>query len=445
LNEGTRNQGVGPAGASTTSFYLSTNQSLDALDVHLGARAVNPLNVGQQHSGYVSVTVPSSTAHGTYYVLAKADSANAVSETIETNNVRSSGAMKIGTDLSVTVLSMPGKVGAGASVNVSVTTANLGSIPSPESVTRLYFSVNQTVDATDTLLADRIIPSIPGAASNAATIPVIIPPAASTGSYYVIAVADADLNVAETDETNNSRTTRVYVGPDLTIVSVGVPTAAEPGAPVSLTDTTQNLGGGVAPATETSFYLSFNTVLDPSDILLGTRAVPELGGNAVSTATTSLMVPPGTPLGLYYVFVKADDGGAVAEITETNNLFAGSLLRVGPDLSLTYLHAPSAVIRGTQFTITDTTRNIGSAAPASTTSYYLSINATLDESDILLGGRAIGVLATGVQTSGQAAVTVPVTQSPGGYYIIAKADAGNVVAESAEGNNTRYVFITVNP
>jgi subtilase family serine protease len=42
-------------------------------------------------------------------------------------------------------------------------------------------------------------------------------------------------------------------------------------------------------------------------------------------------------------------------------------------------------------------------------------------------------------------VTVPVTQSPGGYYIIAKADAGNVVAESAEGNNTRYVFITVNP
>jgi subtilase family serine protease len=445
LTDATRNQGVGAAAASTTSYYLSTNLTLEPSDVLLGSRAVNPLNIGLQHTGSATVMIPPSTANGTYYVIAQADSASVVSETIETNNLRYSDAMKIGVDLSVTVLSMPGKVGAGDSVNVSVTTANLGGMPSPESITRLYFSVNQVIDASDALLAARTIPPLAGATSNVAVIPVVIPASAATGGYYVIAAADAAATIVETDETNNLRNVRIYVGPDLTITSVGVPPGAEPGGQVSLTDTTQNIGGGLAPATQTAFYLSTNTVLDASDIFLGTRTVPPLGTNVSNTATTTFTVPPGTPLGSYYVFVDADHSGTVGEIIETNNLFAGSLVRVGPDLSLTLLTAPSTVGRGIAFTVTDTTRNDGSLAAESTTSYYLSSNATLDASDILLGSRPVGALATGMQATGQASLTVPATQTPGNYYIIAKADGGNVVAESAEGNNSRYLTIRVNP
>jgi subtilase family serine protease len=85
------NQGIVGAGASTTRYYLSTDQQQDATDVLLtGSRSVSSLNAGQASSGNKSVTIPSTTLPGTYYLLACADGANAVTEIDETNNCRAS-------------------------------------------------------------------------------------------------------------------------------------------------------------------------------------------------------------------------------------------------------------------------------------------------------------------------------------------------------------------
>jgi subtilase family serine protease len=80
-----------------------------------------------------------------------------------------------------------------------------------------------------------------------------------------------------------------------------------------------------------------------------------------------------------------------------------------------------------------------------TTSYYLSTNSTLDASDVLLGSRTVNPLAPGGLESGGASVTVLVTQATGSYYLIAKADGSNAVAEASETNNLRTRFIKVNP
>ena len=67
----------------------------------------------------VSVTTQSdaaSVADGNYFIIAKADSPLAITETNETNNILSK-AITIGADLSVSVLAAPAKSGAGLSVH----------------------------------------------------------------------------------------------------------------------------------------------------------------------------------------------------------------------------------------------------------------------------------------------------------------------------------------
>lgn len=76
------------AGASTTSFYLSSNAVWEATDVLLGSRAVASLAAGASSSSTNTVTIPAATAAGAWYLLGRADSAGAVAESDEANNVR---------------------------------------------------------------------------------------------------------------------------------------------------------------------------------------------------------------------------------------------------------------------------------------------------------------------------------------------------------------------
>src|SRR5262249_7320120 len=73
VSDTTLNQGAGPAVASVTAFYLSTNTTLDASDVALGTRNVPSLAAGASSSATTTLTIPAGTAGGTYYVLAAAD------------------------------------------------------------------------------------------------------------------------------------------------------------------------------------------------------------------------------------------------------------------------------------------------------------------------------------------------------------------------------------
>ena len=99
VSDTTKNQGGGAAFPSATGFYLSTNVLLDAADTFLGARALPSMGGGAVHSGSMSVAIPAGTATGTYYVLAKADNANAIVETQEFNNIKFSSPIRVGPDL----------------------------------------------------------------------------------------------------------------------------------------------------------------------------------------------------------------------------------------------------------------------------------------------------------------------------------------------------------
>jgi len=92
-----KNQGNATAGASTTRYYLSTDAVRNIGDRRLtGTRAVPSLAANATSTNTVTVTIPSSTPAGTYFLLACADDLKKVAESNEKNNcIASAGTVTV--------------------------------------------------------------------------------------------------------------------------------------------------------------------------------------------------------------------------------------------------------------------------------------------------------------------------------------------------------------
>ncbi len=444
LNDTTKNQGAGLSQPSSTGFFLSKDLTIDVKDVNLGSRAVPQLAAGTSDIAATPFDVPGNTPTGTYYILAKADVGLSNPESNENNNVKMGSAIGIGPDLVISALTNPNAAVAGSAISVSDTTKNQGGGAAEASLTMFYLSANVLLDASDVLLGSRPASALAAGTVESATTSLMIPADTPAGTYYIVAKADGGGGVTETQESNNVKySTSMRIGPDLIESSVIVPTIAGAGAVLVVSDTVKNQGSATAGPSTTAFYLSSNTTLDTGDLLVATRAVPSLAATATSPASTSVTIPASTATGMYYILVKADANAEVAETSETNNLSYG-VTKVGPDLTIASLTAVSTAVAGTTISITDTTKNAGgSAAPDSTTRYFLSTNITFDVADVPLGSRPVAPLAAGASNMATASGVIPSTTAAGSYYIIAVSDADGVVTESSETNNTRALFIKI--
>lgn len=210
ITDTTKNSGGSLTGTSNTKFYWSTNSTYDAADVYLGSRAIPSLAAGATSSGSTSVTIPATTAVGSYYFIARADADGVIVETNENNNTMSR-LIKIGPDLNISAFSAPTTGVAGQTISISDTTKNSGGGSAGASTTKFYLSTNATYDIADIYLGNRVVPSLIAGASSAGSTPVTIPAATAVGSYYLIARADADGAIAETSESNNNRVKSISI------------------------------------------------------------------------------------------------------------------------------------------------------------------------------------------------------------------------------------------
>ena len=350
-------------------------------------------------------------------------------------------------DLVVSALTVPGAGGAGAAIAVNATTKNQGSGASTASTTRYYLSVNAGLEAGDTSLGTSPIAVLAAGASAVSAPTLTIPPGTATGTYYILAQADADNTNAEISEANNLRSAMIRVGPDMTVLTSAAPAIAAAGSTITLTDTTKNSGGGDAPASITTFYLSTNTALDAADTALGTRSVPALASGASQAGSVAAVIPASTVTGSYYVITKADGNDTMTETMETNNT-RWVTLQVGPDLIVSAgPTVAGALAAGGAITLGDTTKNQGASGTlASATRFYLSANTAVDASDVPLGERAVGPLAAGASNAGTITATIPASTATGSYYVISQADATLTNVEVNETNNAdRMVLVKIGP
>ena len=224
-------------------------------DIYLGQRSISSLSAGSTSSGTSTVTIPSTTAPGSYYIGAIADATGVVAESDETNNAAFSTTQCVVTttspkpDLMVTSLAGPTSGQVGKSISITSTVKNQGAASTgTTSYVKFYLSTDTEITPSDIYLGQRSISSLTAGSSSSGTSTVTIPSTTALGSYYIGAIADATGVVAESNETNNAAfsTTQCVVSsaprPDLIVSSLKGPTSGQVGKSISITSTVKNQG-----------------------------------------------------------------------------------------------------------------------------------------------------------------------------------------------------------
>jgi subtilase family serine protease len=209
-----QNIGNNDAGPFDVSFYFSPIANPNpATDTLIGSRSIAGLGGGSAvNTGSNSFPVPASTPTGTYFLCAITDSGNTVAETNETqasNEKCTGGTFVIGPDLRVLSLSVTQIGGAGGTTfSITDTEQNIGTVAAGAFDVKFYLSLNATFGAGDIQLAPgtRSVSGLAGgSATNTATGTHAVPSGTPAGTYFIIAVSDADAVITETNEGNNTR------------------------------------------------------------------------------------------------------------------------------------------------------------------------------------------------------------------------------------------------
>ncbi|MCI5058764.1 MAG: hypothetical protein MRY83_21810, partial [Flavobacteriales bacterium] len=449
-----KNYGNATASSSYVGYYLSTNTTLSSNDIFLGKSYLSTVYAGSTRSTSKYVSIPTTVNKGTYYILYKADEDGTVSESDENNNVGNEKIFVIAPDLITSAITVSnGTLNPGQSVTVDATVKNIGDADAGTSRLKYYWSKNSVWDANDTYLGQDYISSLSQNDTESESLNFSVPSNATDGYWYVIAKADANEDVAENSETNNTKYKRVTVvvpKPDLRVLAPALtPSPVEAGSSMSLTIDVSNIGDVSSPSTKVKYYLSTNAYWNASDIYLGESSVSSLSVGNTTTLNKTVTIPSNTSIGTKYIIYFVDEPNSIVEKSESNNKTYKSFLvhKLQPDLVVQSLTLDkSQVIPGNSISIDCNVKNIGnSGAGSSYLKYYWSTNTVLDANDILIGDDYVSSLSAGALSSESINFTVPSNTTAGTYYVLCIADANSSVTEKNENNNktTRSIQVYI--
>ncbi len=455
------NRGQVGSGAFQVGLYLSNDANINTADILLGVRLITDLAPLNSNQGSGPVTVPSTTPGGLYYVGVIADDTDAVLEESEFNN-----AIAAGSPLEVIVPPLPDvlpthvefqptTIDAGDPILVSEGVLNQGTLSTGTFQVGVYLSTDPIVDGGDVLLGYRTLASLAaGEGDEVLNLPLMVPPDTDPGDYWVCVWADDSELIPESIEKNNTLvavsvlTVDVPNLPNLRPVSIDfTPNVVnvQEGDLLTISEEVENVGTDASASFRVGVYLSTNSVVTPSDLLIASRLVTALGPGASSGATTDVSLPTGLSDGSYFVGVIVDDLTEQAETNEGDNvLVAGDLLDVvstpnpQPDLIMNECsYDGNKKEPGETFDVVTRVTNEGNlSANPFYVGIYLSTDSTINPSDVLLGQRSLlGGLSAGFSSVATTPVTIPQDQPEGIYYVGAYADNQFVIVESDEENN----------
>jgi uncharacterized repeat protein (TIGR01451 family) len=352
-------------------------------------------------------------------------------------------------DLNVTQSDSPDPVRAGDNVTYTITVHNNGpsdatGVQVTESLASSLIPISATPSSGSCALAAPVVCDLGNLASGGNITVNVVATATVTGTVTGTASVTADqTDVAAANNVDTEKTSVTL--PDLLVTVLNAAAAVVPGADLVINDTTKNNGAVAAALSTTKFYLSMDNKIDDADILLGGRAVAAIAPKQSNAGSTTVTIPPGTALGKYFLIAVADADNVVAETRNTNKK-SRKLSVTRPDLTVTRLQSPSSAAAGSSIIISETTSNKTVVlAGSSTTNYYLSADAILDGSAILLTGRVVPALTPKSSSSGSSTAVIPIATLPGRYFLIAASDNAGAVVEVNESNNTRSRKITITP
>ncbi len=282
---------------------------------------------------------------------------------------------------------------------------------------------------------DQIIPSLSVNSSAQVSITASF---TGTGGKTIFVVADPDGLISETSEADNKASTRIWVAtaPDLAVFSEDLkPSTYVPasGTAFTLAYTVRNLGESTTEGFDIALYDG-----NPSSggSLLQTAHISGLNGTEVRTGTIGVTL---TGDGSHILYLTADTGTLIPELSETNN--TGSVtIQVGGVQQYADLVAGSITLTPDRphandlVTITASVRNEGIEDASSFTVEIF--DGSPDSGGTLIYSKAISA------TKGtEEIITTNWTISSGIHDIYLIADRSNQINETNETNNQTSVKV----
>lgn len=348
-------------------------------------------------------------------------------------------------DLVTTKVGGPSTAGVGMTIVVTNVVGNVGRDSAVGGYVWFYLSGDATITTNDQSIGSpygQYIGTLRPGQFVTNTASFVLGSTLVPGTYYFGAIADGANAVTETDESNNAAAGNAVqiLGPDLTVPYVAGPATALPGSYVAITNVVRNAGGGLSAGTYMRFYLSPDSMVTTNDTQIGSDYAAYVGslspGQSV-TNVTSIYVS-GVPPGRYTLGAIADVANAIPESNEANNAAAGTAIEVlGPDLVMAAVSGPASATSGVYVAVTGVVQNAGGAGSGGCyLRYYLSVDPSIDPSDLPLGSdQYVGAVAAGQRVTNTASLYIPGSVLNGVYYLGAWADSSNGSAETNEANN----------
>ncbi len=193
-----------------------------------------------------------------------------------------------------------------------------------------------------------------------------------------------------------------------------------------------------------TIVLSTDTTYDGNDIVLrntsltGGQAFFDMSSNVSVTLPEQGVVPNGD----YYVLVISDQGQASSMISISSAVPPADLQVSNVDLDT----GGASAQWGQSYQFDFQAQNTGQSNSGNfNATIVISGDANYDAGDTTLRTISLASLASGASTNQTTTITMPAEGSfaDGQYYIIIKADSGNVVMESNENNNSSGLSVNI--
>lgn len=480
------NTGNATATGFTYRIYLSTDTVIgNEDDVQLTGEAGLTATLAASGTTTVNLsafTVPTDMRPGSYFVITVLDTANVVAEgeTGEANNtvwtsspvITLNGPAAGTANLNATVTFTAQTISPDQHISVPTTVRNTGAAAATTFHVTWVLSTNSVIgDADDIAIDDEVIDSLAAGGTVTFDRDIQLPVGIALGAYRIGVWVDDRGDVAESNESDNRAiTTSAGLNialPDLTATLTSSVATVAPGG--FFTGTLQVRNNTLASAVPFSVHISLSTdnvAGNEDDIFLMSVSIEDLaddslglaGGATRSITGLRVYIPYGNGSGgalapgAYRIVLTVDAMSEVEESNEGNNrtITANTPLTIparntandpaGADLFTFAYPITGSYQPGQTFTAAAIFGNLGNATAADGIiwSAYLSTNATFDENDVLLEGDILDSVSTfgvgSMYVTGR--FTIPGEAPTGTFYVIFRADPGNVIDETNDGNNT---------
>ena len=358
--------------SGTTWFdgvYISSATTLDSsatfvTDFYEGSNA--PLASGGVYSDTENITLPA-TATGPRYLLFVPNDGGYLSEDTTANTVFALPITLSAPDLAVTQATAPAAAVAGATIPISWTVQNQGTVEAPAQWSdAVFLSPDDVFDSNAKLISYFQAPPPPLAAGAGYTESEnIVLPLTYTGPEYLLFIADADGGQPESNSANNVYALPIDISAaELTVSSVTAPPTAILGQPLTVSWTVENIDAGPADEqwSDGVYYSATNTFNSSAELLtsvpVGSNSPLAAGGSY--TQSTQVTLPSGLAAGTYYILVYTDVNGQ-QPVTDASDETAasGPVAVTGADLIVSSATAPANANFGQTIGVTWTVLNTG--------------------------------------------------------------------------------------